>query len=285
MQFFKTLRDSIYGPKLYSSLKERSFSSSIKYFIKFAILIAIINLLPILIRGPLPTPEKSRAFIDKAATYYPDELVITITNGKASTNVKEPYMIPAPDDWKEREEQTAEGQSRTQLLENILVIDTTQPFTLEAFKAHHTLALLTKDALVVEGGNQIRILPIEKTPDTQLTKQIVSSLLEKIKPYTVMLLPLLILFLLVIFIGIGLINLIYLLFGALLIWGLTAILKTRLSYGKCYQIGLHAITLSILVNTIFGLFMPQTRIPIVFTLLMLVVVLIHFWPKKKHLLS
>lgn len=284
MQFFKTLRDSVYGPTFYSSLKERPFSFSVKYFIKFAILIAIINLLPILIRGPLPTPTKARAFIDKAATYYPDELTITIAKGKASTNVKEPYAIPAPAEWKEQPQQTSKQQGNAPPLENILIIDTTQPFSVETFKAQHTLALLTKDALIVETGSQgIRILPIEKTPDTQITKQVVSSVLEKIKPYTVLLLPGFVLFLLVIFIVVGLINLIYLLFGALLIWGLTAILKTRLRYGKCYQIGLHAITLSILVNTIFGLFVIHGRIPLIFTLLMLVVVFIHFRPKKQLL--
>ena len=121
MKFLRNIKRSIYDPGFYQEVSEKPFSSSFIYFLLFSLLVSI-----------LITPLFAFKFIPPALTFvsqinptvlefYPDELVITIADGEASTNVQEPYFWPIPD-------QVVQGLT-VEGAEHVLVIDTTTPFS------------------------------------------------------------------------------------------------------------------------------------------------------------
>ena len=216
--------------------------------------------------------------------YYPDELVITIKNGQASTNVKEPYFLKMPEGLAPKDLQYKYSFQDTELrtdLENLLVIDTAAPFTLEGFHGYKTAVLLMKDnAAYYSDNGEIRIQSLKGIPDATINKPTVAKLVGKIAPFLVFIGPL-------IAIGTFLIamialsfKLVYLLFGALLIWGLMKIKKINGGYKKAYQISIHAMTLSILLNVIIFLFVPDFRVPFFFTIVMLMGAFVNLRPSQ-----
>src|SRR3989344_3778063 len=146
MNIFKLIAKSVYGPDLYLSLKDKKFGFSLAYFFKF---ILLLSLLVAIVTGIIIGP-KINDFIQRFGTrmveYYPDELEITIKDGKTSTNVNEPYYLPIPDEFigALESEAVVYGINQTEI-ENLLVIDTKQTFSVESFEQYKTLALLTTD--------------------------------------------------------------------------------------------------------------------------------------------
>lgn len=278
MSFFRHLAKSIYNPEFYRSLTEKPFSFSMKYFLKFALLIAILGTIVIGVRGVIPSPAKFREMGDRVVDLYPDELVITFKDGKVSTNVEEPYYIKLPQDSIFRDD-TEDAQDT---LDNILVINTRDAFTIESFRNYHTMALLTEDSLIVGDKGEMRIVPVASFPLEEINKEYLEGKFNKIKPYFVLIVPALLLFMALMLFAVIATELIYLLFSALLIWGLLAILKRRTGYKGAYQIGLHAVTLPIILDGIMFAISP-IRYPFVFTILMLVLIFINVFPRKSEL--
>lgn len=285
-QFFITIRDSIYNPKFYHELLKRPMGFSLKYFFLFILIVAILTtavvssqIIPLINRGVGTAAEQVLA-------QYPDELVITIKNGQASTNVAEPYAIKMPQEWLKAYTSQSSPEASWEP-ENLVVIDTSavaSSFSLDALKARKTATLLTKDALVVaKNPNELSVLPLKAIPDASVSKPMLTDLREKIRPWLKFLGPVVAFVLLVvIFIG-GMSQLAYLLIAALLIWALTAIMKIKTGYTKAYQIGLHAITLPMIAGLLFDAIAHRPRAPFLFTILMLIVVGINLKPRSAAL--
>lgn len=237
MKFLKDIKNSIYNPDYYNRVIANPFSSSLKYFLLFILFLALLSTI---ILSFTVTP-KIRFFIDTMSKeilrYYPDELEIMIKKGKVSTNVQEPYFIKTSSD------------SKNTLMENILVINTKDPFSLENFKSYKTACLLTEENLVCYDSNQtIKINPLTNIPDFKLDKSIVSSFLTKIQPFFKLLYPFFILFFFMVIFIASLWQMIYLFFGALFIWLVAKIRKVDIGYKKSYQLGLHLMTTSFLID-------------------------------------
>jgi hypothetical protein len=66
-----------------------------------------------------------------------------------------------------------------------------------------------------------------------------------------------------------LIMLVYLLFGALLVWLTAKIKGVKISYGKSYQIGMHLMTSVIIITNIFNIIPTRFIIPFLFTILLI----------------
>jgi hypothetical protein len=210
--------------------------------------------------------------------YYPQELEITIKNGKVSTNVQEPYYIKIPTEWKNNAPDNLEinGQPTSQLadIDNLLVIDTKNPFSLEKLYAYRTVALLTSDSVVYISDNKIEIQPLKNISDFRINKSQLVYLAGTIKPFTKFVYPVVCLG---IFVGQALLLLfkfVYLLVAALLIWLVVAIKKINLGYKKSYQLGLHLITLGVILEPIIYLLGIST-FPFAFTILLLLLALLN----------
>jgi hypothetical protein len=284
MEFLRTVHSSIYSPEFYKELFSRPFSFSLKYFYSLAAVLAV-ALAVVFSFKIIPAAQPFLQSIGpQILNYYPDELVITIKNGQASTNVKEPYFLKMPEGLAPKDLQYKYSFQDTELrtdLENLLVIDTAAPFTLEGFHGYKTAVLLMKDnAAYYSDNGEIRIQSLKGIPDATINKPTVAKLVGKIAPFLVFIGPL-------IAIGTFLIamialsfKLVYLLFGALLIWGLMKIKKINGGYKKAYQISIHAMTLSILLNVIIFLFVPDFRVPFFFTIVMLMGAFVNLRPSQ-----
>jgi len=121
---------------------------------------------------------------------------------------------------------------------------------------------------------------LSKIDNLTIDRNLVNSLVKKISPWTKFIGPLLGI---IIFIGIYLsydFRLFYLLFLALLLWLLSKAFKKNLSYGKSYIMGMYAISLGLIIETILGVFSGWTHFsgfPFMLTIITLVVVFINYF--------
>jgi len=280
MKLINNIKSSIYNPGYYSEILNKPVSYSFKYFLSLAGLIALITTI-IISFSALPKMNK---FINEIGPnvlkYYPDNLEVTVRDGKVSTNVPEPYFIKIPAEFKNNGQGLGNKSTRTAPditeMDNLLVIDTASPLTIDLFKSYKTLALLSRDSMAYYDNNAVKIQSLDKTFNGIITKAKVSEAINKVMPYLkilpFVLVPIIFIFS---FIGFVLGNLFYLIFGAFVIWVAAKIRNRKLGYGTAYQIGFHAITLGVILESTVFWFYPNLEFPFFFTILMLAIVWIN----------
>ncbi len=270
MNFLKEVRASIYGPEYYSSLLKKPFSYSIKYFLFLAVCLALFSTI-VLSFSVIPTVN---SFLITASTkiidYYPnDGFRIVVDHGKVSTNVAEPYFLKIPDELK------ADGLSSygntSSSLENLFVIDTKNHFSIDDFYKDRTILLVTGDSIAYMKDQSVVIQPISSNVSFVVDKGIVGSFIQKIKPYFAIVDWFIIIFLpVVLFVGMAL-NLVYLFIFALLVWALVRMRDADIGYKKSYQLGIHLMTLPLIITTLLWLFIPIMDVSYLFTVIAIVV--------------
>lgn len=216
--------------------------------------------------------------VPKILNYYPDNLEVTVKAGKVSTNVPEPYFIKLPAEFKDGNKGTG-TQPAAKDIENLLVINTKTPITIDLFNNYKTAAVLGYDSFAYYDNGAMKIQPMDQTFNGVVNKTKFSEMLYKIMPYlkisSFVLLPVVFIFS---FMGFALGYLLYLIFGALFIWIMVKAMKKDLGYGKSYQLGLHAITLGVILEATVFWFYPNLEFPFLFTFLMLAIVLVNLKP-------
>mgnify|MGYP003586330009 CR=1 FL=1 len=208
---------------------------------------------------------------------YPDNLEVRIADGTISTNAEEPLVIPFPASWRMQQEQTG-------MTENLLVIDTTKSIALEDFATKNTSFILGKNALgawdqregkvsiydlASQGGAESFLLTQEKY--TQFITWI-SSILQKILLIGVFLLPVFF------YIGYWIGYLVYLLFGAAVVWFVSHLRGYELGYKNAYKAGIYLLPVP-LVYDFFVMVLsdfPHARVPFLFTAFLVAMTLRNF---------
>lgn len=264
MGFFKNIQKSIYDPEFYRELLAKPFSYSLKYFIVFSLLMALIATI-YLSFSVLPKINTFLKNVSPAVLdYFPDELEIVIKDGEASSNVPEPYFLEMP--FEISEDIKMNPDIRGHGIENLLVIDTrSDEATLEEFNDYNTLALLSRKTMMSYDEDQVVIRSLADIPNFKLDKGVVSSFLAKIIPYFRFAGPLFVIFVFAgFFYFIFSVKMFYLIFVALLIWMVTKIRKVDIGYKKSYQLGLHLFTAGILYEIIFRFILGISEIPFLF---------------------
>lgn len=276
MKFFQMVKDSVYNPGFYQDLKNQKFSDSVKYFAKFALIVSVVvALFPIVIGIGLLTWQSQRVadVRQQIVQTFPSELTLSIKNGEISTNVDEPYSIAIPDGIKN----TVSQKQASYPLDNLLVINTHKQIETSDFQNYKTLAVLGKNEFGVldPGRGKVEIQNLDRfafnyTLDRSGFESLVNTIWKLAKILGFMLL---ILLPFIIFFGIFIGYMMYLLFGALVIWLAADLGKRSLSYKESYQAGLHLITLPIigefLLPFIFHIFF-------VFTLTLFILAYMNF---------
>ena len=273
MGLFSMVKESVYSPIFYRGLREKKLSFSLKYFfsliIAFSLALTVLfsfEIIPVVVnfvRGIGPT----------VISYYPDELSLTISNGKVSTNVAEPYLIKMPEELK--------GENN---FANLLVIDTKNGFTPERFNGYDTLALLNQNSIAYTTKNgEIRFEPLSNLPNIVIDKGLVRSLVTRLEHMAKWATPLLvfaiILFMFLAFVFLFSLKLVWLFLGALFVMLLAWLKKTRVNYSQAYRIGIHAMTISLFFTVLTFLGVP--RVTFLFTLVFLVFVWLNLSPKEE----
>lgn len=251
--FLYVLRRSFTDPSYYKELTKTPFSFSLKFFLAFFFLYALVattiiakNIIP-----PLDTFTK--AMLGGVDRLYPPELVITIRKGEVTTNVSEPYVVPLS------VLKSLFGDELPDNPKNLLVIDTKG--TVDSFADYKTVALLTKRTLIARGeDSNWRVYPLSNVSDITIDQTLVRGLSEKVKPFLSMVIPLVIL---AIFAGISIsvpvVTLLYILLIALIVMAIARLLKKTFTYKKGYQLGMHFVllpTTAVDTLTYFGVTIP-----------------------------
>lgn len=270
---FEHIRKSIYNPGYYTELLSKPLSQSWKYYSAFALLVVVF----LTITSSIPlvggANKALHEFPQQFFAYYPDDLVIDVTAGKVTINQPEPYAFPIPAHL--LADMSEEDRAQFQ---NIAIIDTVTPFSLEQFQAYKTLAWLGLGQMAFLGrSGGVRIEQLSPSISYTLTETKLKNLELKAREYYHLVGPTLVVLIFVVFMTVFGFNFVYLLFGALCIFAMGHIMKLRWTYGQSYRIGLHAITLPILVNTVLSIAgIGLTQIPLLFTVVMIVVVYTNF---------
>lgn len=100
MKIFKEIKSNIYDREYYKAIPSETFGKSLKYIIKLSFIAGLVSLIIFaIVSRDLPSIIKKE--VTNLVNQYPEELVVTVTNGEASTNQEEPYMIPMASGTKE----------------------------------------------------------------------------------------------------------------------------------------------------------------------------------------
>ncbi|MCX6723581.1 MAG: DUF1189 family protein [Candidatus Staskawiczbacteria bacterium] len=265
MNIFVKIKNSIYGPKYYEEVIAKPFSYSFKYLLAFALLFALVFTIVVTVKF-IPIVNNLSEQAPKMANYFPQELTITIKNGKVSTNVQEPYFIRAP-----KEYQSADNTSGNESnIENYIVIDTKNKFDLDTFNSYKTGVWLTADNVAYLDKNKISIIPLSSVKDFTLNRGKIADFINTLKPFIVVLYP-------IVFVGayiIGymavILKMIYLLFGALLIWLVAKTKGIKIGYKKSYIAGMQLMTGAIIVISILEAISFKLTFPFFFTILVII---------------
>lgn len=208
------------------------------------------------------------------ASIFPDELKLSINNGIVSTNVSEPYAIPVPEQW---------SDARYGLPKNLLVIDTTKPIDTSDFSEADTLIILGESSLGFhnEERGEFRIFSLRDTSDdgsfsidqqqytTIVTK--VSAGLRSVLIIGGILLPF------VLYALLWPAYLVYLIFGAIIVWLGAKWRGHQITYREAYIAGMFLMPIPFLYEFLssygHGL---AGNIPFAFTLILFVMTLVNF---------
>lgn len=254
--FYKSLT----SPAYYKDLLSVKFGFSIKYIFILAFIAAAVTV-PVTTGGLInDLRNELDKFMISTSAYYPDELVITMKDGQLSINQDEPFKFAIPEEYKK---ESLANDSEMEDIENIVVID--PEGTIDQLDEYKTVVLINKSNAIVRESNKIEVYPLSDAPDGELTKNTVMGILDKLAPF-VDAIPYIILVLafilaLVYYFGFRLAYLLAV--GGVLILASSA-RGLNLEFKKLYQIGLHAMTLPLVIEVMSTLVKFPINIPLWF---------------------
>lgn len=296
--FFKSIPASIYSPEFYAGIAGRSFWKGFWYLLGVSFLIVVAIVFLFIVLPYMQNKEIVEKNINDLVYFYPEELVITIQDGKASSNIDEPYYFKLNDlitteNWSQSFKEVLEVGMKEELPfsadlndMNLVVVDTKTPYSIEQFYQYESIAWLANDSLYLMSENKkIEIIPLIEAPDIVINKVLVDGGMETIWTSIKSVLPMIF----VIGIALGFIvlvifRMIYLLFFALCLFIACLIMKVPYDFGASYKIGFYAITLSSFLTIIFKIITPLSSvliIPFFFTILSLIVAIVNLDRAKK----
>jgi len=276
--FLRAIPASIYSPKFYATISQRSFWQAFKYFLGILTLI----LLGLMVVGGIfvmKYKDEAMAKFRSVPENYPEDLVITMQGGKLSTNATEPFMVPVPESWRDL---TLKGVE----MKNLIVIDTKTPFSLPKMKEYETFIWVGETNVFVNSDQEVRIYDLSTVPDGQVTKETIGVMwvyMENILGK--MMIGVVIVGVIGYYIGMIVWKMLYLCFFALLAVILAGILKTKLMYGDCYKMGFHILTVGFLLTFLIeltGRWTHFTGFWLLPTLVMLLMLGANLWEAKRQ---
>lgn len=280
MSFFRTLKRSVYDREFYRAVPGQGFSSAVKYF---AILTALLSLAVGIIFSSrvgwsLVYNSDVAMFRSQVEGLFPDELVLQFGNGGVSSNVDEPYAIPFPEAWKESADVQSERMPR-----NLLVINTGKPIEFADFSLYDTAAILSKDHIgfydVSQEKFEIQNIGGLAKESLTLDKAQYMRLIDTGAYYLKVIIVVLLCFSpLFLFLFLFPVYIVYLLFGAVVVWLAAKARGVRLTYKQAYACGLYLVTLPVLYEILAALWAPALVFPFDATLILFVLALVNFAP-------
>lgn len=162
---------------------------------------------------------------------FPAELVLSVKDGKVSTNVSEPYAIAVPEEWR-----TADGSAP----KNLLVINTKKSIETDDFSQENTLLILGESGFGYHDPNkgEFRIYDLNRKDweeNIRLDKESFASFVgttSHIVRWVLMVGCFALPFMVYVILWVS--YLVYLVFGALVVWAGAKWRGHQITYGDAY---------------------------------------------------
>jgi hypothetical protein len=281
MEFFRTIRSGIFDPAFYRTMRERKTMSAFGYFALLILVASLVSSLkPVADIAAFvfrPSAEKD-TLRGELLSLYPDGLSVRFDQGIISTNVAEPYAIPFPRALEK------EIGDRSGYPKNLLVIDTAKPISASDFEAFDTIAILSKDSVGFHDAEkdkmEIQYFGRMSGESFTLDKNRFASFVEIAERFAKGFgIALLFLIPIAIFFAKLIGFLLYLVFGAFIIWVIAKLRGFPLGYGDSYKAGLYLLTLPILYGIISSApFIPALHVPLLFTAILAIMAAVNLVP-------
>jgi hypothetical protein len=284
--FFDEIRKSLVDFPFYREVAARPLSSAMRYVYWVSFLFTLVTGL-LTASQMLASRQTFNAFIDKAVIelpeLYPQDLVITIQDGKLSTNGQEPYVFVMPE--------KIASEAETEMPVNLLVIDTKA--RAEDFEDYQTFFLVTERAVVYPRevnarkdlttgettyASEISFFTFDDIDEFQFNRASYDAIAQTLLPFLKVAKPIylwiIISFMTILpFLGAGFIMLgymLYLLVMTLLVWVISRIVSTQWTYKQLYKMSMFGLTLPMFLDFLRNLLGVGASIPFLFTLIFLV---------------
>ncbi len=260
--FYTHFKKSLIDFSYYSELIATNFYTSLKYLFTLLIFVALINGLVLAVVLATYLPQIPNFIVKAKSTilsFYPSDLVLTVKNSELSTNVQEPYYLDPVEITRTL------NKIPSKKIEHFVTIDTAG--SMEKFDQYKTAILVTKNMVIAQksdGGYEAESFNSFNTANQELiiTKDKYDQLVGKFLPYldqlktislglmagAIILWP---------FVGGALYlsnKFLYLAVFSIIFLIIAKIMKKQLSYQKIFQLGMHALTLPIIIDLIQNLF-------------------------------
>jgi hypothetical protein len=238
----------------YADVAKAKFSFSLKYLYLLMGFTVVISTLPLFIFTLTALPSLTRNIPQtkqQIAEAFPQDLSMTIVNGELTTSTPQPYAVKLSQITHDPNDNL-----------NLLTIDTTASF--DDYDGMKTSILMTKKYIVIPNSNNrnyrvmkypTSVIPLEINPTTykDAVTRFVWPILDRSNLIIggliivgILLIPLISMSK----VSLTLLGLLFLTLVSLLIF---RIQKLNYSYKQLFRIGMHAITLSVVVDTFLSL--------------------------------
>ncbi|QQG44679.1 MAG: DUF1189 family protein [Candidatus Roizmanbacteria bacterium] len=251
--FFYVFRSSLLPHQpFYHKLIKTKFSFSLKYFLFLSIIVYLVFVCIYAFKFNLfQNFSLASTNFYKSLAAFPDDLIISIKNGKLTTNYNRPYFM-----WMDN--------NQKKIL--LLVID--ENGTQTSIKDYNALTLLTHEAVISRSlfdKNKYIINSFDKDSiiiDKAKVEEI-NDILKNVISTIYLLMPFVFIILLPLIVII--VNFLYLLLASIVVHFFAKYYFKGITLRKTLQIAFHAFTLPLLVNYILGIIDPRIAIlPITF---------------------
>lgn len=255
--FLYVFQKSISSFSYYREIVKTKFLFSFKYFFSFSLFLALVTTFVLSLVVLPPVSLFINRFQTRAEFLFPADLVLTVHNGKLSTNAIEPLRFPIPFELFT----DTPGAISDQNQEYLVTIDTNAG--VDAYKNSRSLIFVTGESLVVGRENEQRIYSLQDFGDVVIDKTYVTDLFTKINPWLKLAPFILVIFFFLTFaLVLPIMRLFSLCVLTLILLCAAKLMKINIGYQKLFQIGLHALTLPTLIQIAITAF--NVRVPIPF---------------------
>lgn len=267
--FFHVLFKSATDPGYYRDILKTRFSFSLKYLAFLLFLLSLVTTARAVAsyRAALPRVLAFQKQLEEGGkSWYPKELVVTVRDGVVSTNVREPYTIDFPFRFPGMEQPT---------IAHAITIDTKAQAA--DFPTYKSLFVVGKNAVYYQDNRGYKFYPLtDMKGEFIINKAAYDEWIGKIAPYLKSI-PTIARWLSIVFFifmpflvtaGTLVAKLSYLLIVSLIVLLLAKLMKKPVGYGVVYRLGMHGLTVPILLSLVLGA--SGVRLPLLFTAIFLI---------------
>lgn len=239
--------NSLTNPQYYADLLKTKFDFSIKYILILALISSFITATKTTAPLTNDLTNQLNKFSTEVINTFPEELVITIKDGRLSLNTDEPFVVPISEEYQAEVITGTEDQQVS--LVNVLVID--PEGTIDTMDNYKAFMMINSKNIITRQSNKLKTYPLENLPDNEINRGDIIELANRMDavyaylPYLILLFA----FLLALIYYFGF-RMIYLCVVAGILFVYSSLRGLGVRFDKLYQIGIHAMTLPLVIEVV-----------------------------------